>query len=129
MFACHYCYGTGLSMTMARHRIANFVGEHIETLRNWDRSLLANVTLVLLPGFYREERIIFQIAGAVESGAVFDDAKRRLKLDANAEHWLYWWGYFHDHPFGWDDKYFAELGHDYQRALKEQKQLVQRRRR
>jgi len=136
VLACHYCFGSGLSMAMARKRIADIVGEQFETLRNWERSLERLVDTHPEYGIYsreeliqyqREELIQYQVAGAVASGgaAAFDDAKRRLKLDLY-ERSFSWWRYYAVHPLEWNDEYLAKLGRDYQHALKEQKRLAQR---
>jgi hypothetical protein len=117
--ACHYYYGSGLSMAMARRRIADVVGEHFETLRNWDRGLQGHAD-------FRWKMVNYQIAGAVENGAAFDVANKRLRFDLDAKHM---WDFYAREPLGWDDQYLAKLGQDYQRALKEQKQLAQRRKR
>jgi hypothetical protein len=120
--ACHYCYGSGLSMAMARRRIADIVGEHFETLRNWDRALQGDKD-------YRWDMTKCQIAGAIASGTAVDEAIRRLRLELDEKRLAAVWDHYLRNPPGWDDKYLATLGEDYQRALKEQKQLAQRRKR
>jgi hypothetical protein len=120
--ACHYYYGSGLSMTTARRRIAEFVGEHFETIRNWDRGLQHQPS----NGF---RALRWRIAGAAASGATFADACRRLGIDPESKQEVAEWDHYVKRQLRWDDAYLAKLGQSYQRALREQKQLAQRRKR
>jgi hypothetical protein len=110
-------------MAMARRRVAEFAGEHFETIRNWERKLQGEEG-------YRSLVLRWQIQGAVAGGATLADTTRRLRIDPEDEYFAsLTWDFYVKDPLRWDDAYLAKLGQDYQRALKEQKQLAQRRRR
>jgi hypothetical protein len=44
LLACHFLYGTGLTMSAARSRVGAALGETAENIRNWDRALIPRLT-------------------------------------------------------------------------------------
>jgi hypothetical protein len=74
VFAYHYYYGFHrVSKAEARERVAEFVGEHADNLRNWERKFEAEEDILGeiyedYPFDYEERRIKYQIAGAVAKG-------------------------------------------------------------
>jgi hypothetical protein len=146
VFAYHYCYGSGLSKLDARKRVAGFVREDADNLRNWERKFEAEADILdeIYEEYaldYEERRIKYQIAGAVAKGVAVEDARKHLGISELGQprkpglwpskhgYATDWWNFCLRRPLRWDDKYLEKLGRDYQAALKEQKRAVQRRRR
>jgi hypothetical protein len=133
LLACHFLYGTGLTMSAARSRVAAALGETAANIRNWDRAKKKEL----------EERcenmeekprnpyaIHFegaQLFGAIVTGLGRDAAIKRLKLPLDWDPNGYFWAYvnkLHDRNnrlHVWDDARLAQLGDEYQRSLKQQK--------
>jgi hypothetical protein len=132
LYACHYCYGSGLSMAIARQRVSEFVGEHAENLRNWDRAFGAEANALGADIYenYHLKLTEYQIAGAAANGVAVEDASRRLNLFlVGSWNEARLWDLYLRRPLRWDDKYLEQLGRDYQDALKEQKKRARRRKR
>jgi hypothetical protein len=144
VFACHYCYGSGLSMAEARRHIARFVNETADNLRNWERKFNAEADAGDEDDalYWDQRRIKYQIAGAVAKGVTVEDAREHpgiSELGKTQKPGLWaskygfatnrWWDRCLRRPLIWDDKYLEKLGHEYHEALKEQKKQAQRRKR